>query len=53
MTVAYEFMMKTHLFLRTNNYNLDVLWDAAPDRSEWIERIQRQRRSAANAFGDH
>jgi hypothetical protein len=24
MTVPYEFMMTTHLFLHTNNYNLDA-----------------------------
>lgn len=42
MKVPYEFMMTTHLFLHTDNYNPDVLKNAVPERSEWIERVQRQ-----------
>ncbi|PLL11585.1 hypothetical protein C0V75_16335 [Tabrizicola sp. TH137] len=42
MTVPYEFMMTTHLFLHTNNYRPDELRAAVPKRSEWIERVQRQ-----------
>jgi predicted nucleotidyltransferase len=42
MTVPYEFMMTTHLFLHTNNYQPDVLKAAFPKRSEWIDRVQRQ-----------
>lgn len=42
MTVPYEFMMTAHLFLNTDNYNLDALKNAVPKSSEWIERVQRQ-----------
>jgi hypothetical protein len=42
MTVPYEFMMTAHLFLHTNNYQPHELKAAVAQRSEWIERVQRQ-----------
>lgn len=42
MTVPYEFMMTTHLFLHTDNYNPAELRKAVAERSEWIDRVQRQ-----------
>ena len=42
MTVPYEFMMTVHLFMHGDNYDLDELKEAVLERSEWIERVQRQ-----------
>jgi hypothetical protein len=42
MTVPYEFMMTTHLFLHTNNYRPHELKAAVAEKSEWIDRVQRQ-----------
>ena len=42
MTVPYEFMMTTHLFLHTNNYQPHELKAAVAEKSEWIERVQQQ-----------
>lgn len=47
MTVPYEWMMTVHLFMHTDNYNLDnynldELKAAVAERSERIERVQRQ-----------
>ena len=42
MTVPYEFMMTAHLFLHTDNYPPPELKAAVAEKSEWIERVQRQ-----------
>jgi hypothetical protein len=42
MTVPYQLMLTTHLFLHTNNYQPHELKAAVPKRSEWTDRVQRQ-----------
>jgi hypothetical protein len=42
MTVPYEFMMTAHLFLHADNYQPHELKAAVAEKSEWIERVQRQ-----------
>jgi hypothetical protein len=42
MTVPYEWKITVLLFMHGNIYDLDELKEATLERSEWIERVQRQ-----------